>query len=71
MGQSSNDVIPTAIHVSAAIAIKNQLLPSLAHLHETLLHKVQQCPEVKTGRTHLMDVAKLSQEIEAWAKTNI
>ena len=70
MGQSSNDVIPTAIHVSAAIAIKNQLLPALAHLHETLLHKAQQCPEVKTGRTHLMDAmpVKLSQEIEAWAK---
>ena len=70
MGQSSNDVIPTAIHVSAAIAINKTLLPSLAHLHQTLLNKARECTQIKTGRTHLMDAMplKLSQEIEAWAK---
>src|SRR5687767_11139888 len=40
--QSSNDVIPTAMHVSAAVAIKASLIPALAHLEETLQHKAQQ-----------------------------
>ena len=56
MSQSSNDVIPTAVHVSAALAIHQKLLPALAHLSAT------------TGRTHLMDAmpVTLGQEIDAW-----
>ena len=69
-GQSSNDVIPSAIHVSAYLEVNDVLLPSLKHLHKTLkkreaaLHDV-----VKTGRTHLMDAMpiRLSQEISGWA----
>lgn len=56
MGQSSNDVIPTAIQVSAAINIEQQLLPALAHLSQTLADKQSELADVvKTGRTHLMD----------------
>ena len=70
MSQSSNDVIPTAIHVSAALQISSALLPALEHLHTTLLGKAAQVQEyVKTGRTHLMDAmpVTLGQELEAWA----
>ncbi len=70
MGQSSNDVIPTTIHVSAAIALHQQLLPALNHLHQCLIEKstsVDDC--IKTGRTHLMDAmpVRFSQELDAWA----
>ncbi len=70
MCQSSNDVIPTCVHVSAAIGIHEALLPSLAHLQETLLGKAEATRHVvKTGRTHLMDAmpVTLAQEIEGWA----
>ncbi|MDQ2078364.1 aspartate ammonia-lyase [Marinimicrobium sp. ABcell2] len=70
MSQSSNDVIPTAIHVSAALAIQNQLQPALEHLHGTLLGKAEQLQEVvKTGRTHLMDAmpVTMGQELRGWA----
>ena len=70
MGQSSNDVIPTAIHVSAALQLDRALLPALEHLAATIeakgaeLHGV-----VKTGRTHLMDAmpVRMSQELGGWA----
>ncbi len=69
MGQSSNDTIPTAIHLSAAIAVQEALLPALEHLHISILDKVKQVDEfTKTGRTHLMDAmpVKLSQELQGW-----
>src|SRR5436190_18316807 len=56
MEQSSNDSIPTAIHVSAAVAMKESLIPSLQHLASTLEKKAKQFDEiVKIGRTHLQD----------------
>lgn len=70
MSQSSNDAIPTAIHVSAAIALDSKLMPALEHLHTTLLGKAEQVTGViKTGRTHLMDAMpiRLEQELHAWA----
>ncbi len=70
MGQSSNDIIPTAIHVSACLAIHEELLPALTHLSTCLRNKAKQVEEyVKTGRTHLMDAmpVTLGQELNAWA----
>ncbi|MBK8814761.1 MAG: class II fumarate hydratase [Methylococcaceae bacterium] len=70
MGQSSNDVIPTAIHVSAALECDNALLPALKHLAETIEAKAQSVDTVtKTGRTHLMDAMpiRLSQELGGWS----
>lgn len=70
MGQSSNDVIPTAIHVSAALAVAEDLLPALAHLQEALEAKAHETDQiVKTGRTHLMDAmpVRLGQELSGWA----
>ncbi len=70
MSQSSNDVIPTTIHVSACIAIERQLLPALAYLQQTLRDKAGTLDaQVKTGRTHLMDAmpVRMSQEVGAWA----
>ncbi len=69
MSQSSNDVIPTAVHVSAALAISEKLLPALRHLSEALETKAVETDKVvKTGRTHLMDAmpVTLGQEIRAW-----
>lgn len=69
MSQSSNDVVPTAIHVSAAIELEEQLLPALHHLVTTLEEKEKEVVGIiKTGRTHLMDATpiKFSQEIAAW-----
>ncbi|WP_105200383.1 class II fumarate hydratase [Pseudoalteromonas sp. T1lg10] len=69
MGQSSNDVIPTAIHVSSAIAIEQELLPALDHLAEVIAAKIEQVGElVKTGRTHLMDAMPVTfaQSMSAW-----
>ncbi len=69
MGQSSNDVIPTAIHVSAALELEHELLPALHHLHATLDRKAQDLTQiVKTGRTHLMDAmpVTLGQELGGW-----
>jgi fumarate hydratase class II len=70
MSQSSNDVIPSAIHVSAALGVVNGLLPALEHLHKTLEKKAKSVPGiVKTGRTHLMDAmpVRLDQELGGWA----
>ncbi|MGQ9488631.1 MAG: class II fumarate hydratase [Armatimonadota bacterium] len=70
MGQSSNDVIPTAIHVSAYLEVQEVLLPALRHLHETLQKRASELDDVvKTGRTHLMDAmpVRMSQEISGWA----
>jgi fumarate hydratase class II len=69
MSQSSNDVIPTCVHVSAALAIKEKLLPALEHLSRALEAKADETRDVvKTGRTHLMDAmpVTLGQEIDAW-----
>ena len=69
MSQSSNDVIPTCVHVSAALAITDQLLPALAHLSEVLEKKADETRDtVKTGRTHLMDAmpVTLGQELDGW-----
>jgi fumarate hydratase, class II len=69
MSQSSNDVVPTAIHVSAALVLQRQLQPALGHLQEVLrARSVQFSGIVKTGRTHLMDAMPitLAQELGAW-----
>ncbi|MDH3954947.1 MAG: class II fumarate hydratase [Gammaproteobacteria bacterium] len=69
MSQSSNDVIPTCVHVSAAIAIQQQLLPALEHLSGVLEAKADELRDVvKTGRTHLMDAmpVTLGQELDGW-----
>ncbi|MDZ7855861.1 class II fumarate hydratase [Sphaerotilus sp.] len=68
--QSSNDVVPSAIHVAAALALHSRLLPALAHLVETTLAKAGATRQhVKTGRTHLMDAmpVRLSQALTGWA----
>jgi len=70
MGQSSNDVIPTAIHLSAAIALDELLLPALGYLAETIGKKAVELDGIcKTGRTHLMDAMpiRMSQELTGWA----
>jgi len=70
MSQSSNDVIPSAIHVSAALGVVNGLLPALEHLHKTIEKKAKSVAGiVKTGRTHLMDAmpVRLDQELGGWA----
>lgn len=70
LGQSSNDVIPTTTHVSAAIAVRHELLPALEHLRRALNRKAARLRGVvKTGRTHLMDAMplRMDQEIGAWA----
>jgi fumarate hydratase class II len=54
MSQSSNDVIPTAIQVAATLALRDQLIPVLDHLHEALVEKARAFDRiVKNGRTHL------------------
>ena len=70
MGQSSNDVIPTAIHVAAVLQVRAVLLPALELLHRTIQNKQEQYRTVvKTGRTHLMDAmpVTLEQEMSGWA----
>jgi fumarate hydratase class II len=69
MSQSSNDVIPTAIHVSAALAVQRTLIPALEHICEVLQKKEREVGGiVKTGRTHLMDAMPitLGQELSGW-----
>ncbi|MDP2562807.1 lyase family protein [Psychrobium sp. 1_MG-2023] len=69
-GQSSNDIIPTTIHVSAAIEIQDKLLPALKYLNESICKKAQEVSHfIKTGRTHLMDAMpiSMSQSLLAWA----
>jgi fumarate hydratase, class II len=70
MGQSSNDVIPSAIHVAAYIAIADELLPALTHLEQVIQARADELHDVvKTGRTHLMDATpvRMSQTVGAWA----
>ncbi len=70
MGQSSNDVIPTALHVSASLEVEEKLLPALHELAETIERKGDELSEVvKTGRTHLMDAmpVRFDQEMGGWA----
>ncbi len=69
-GQSSNDVIPTALHVSAALELEKRLLPALDHLARTIRRKADAVHRhVKTGRTHLMDAmpVRMSQALQGWA----
>tara|TARA_B100001094_G_scaffold41541_1_gene36222 strand:+ start:5394 stop:6773 length:1380 start_codon:yes stop_codon:yes gene_type:complete len=69
-GQSSNDVIPTAIHIAAAISIKDDLLPSMKILESSLEKKSKEFWEiVKTGRTHLQDATpiRLGQEFKGYS----
>ncbi len=70
MGQSSNDTIPTAIHVSATLAVENTLLPALGSLRDTIVARGAAAGDtIKTGRTHLMDAMpiRIDQEMGAWA----
>ena len=76
-GQSSNDVIPSAIHISAAIALKQQLNPALEHLFKAIEAKSESLKQFsKMGRTHLMDAMpiRFDQALSGWAyqiKANI
>ncbi len=69
-GQSSNDVIPTAIHVAARVALEKELLPALEHMRKALAAKGKKFDKVmKSGRTHLMDATpvRLGQEFRGYA----
>ncbi|PZN31025.1 MAG: aspartate ammonia-lyase [Proteobacteria bacterium] len=69
MGQSSNDVIPTAIHVSALLGVEQRLLPALAYLAAVISRRIGEIGDiVKTGRTHLMDAMPVTfgQELSGW-----
>jgi fumarate hydratase class II len=69
-GQSSNDVIPTAIQVSATLMASEKLLPALTHLKKTLDQRARELRKVvKTGRTHLMDAMPVTfgQELGGWS----
>jgi fumarate hydratase class II len=70
-GQSSNDTIPTAIHVSLAVSVNEVLLPALRELHGVLQEKATSWHDVvKIGRTHLMDATpiRMGQEAAGWAR---
>ena len=70
MGQSSNDVIPTAMHVSSLEAVEKELIPALEHLEKALSAKARKFDRiVKIGRTHLMDATpvRLGQEFGGYA----
>ncbi len=70
LGQSSNDDIPTAIQLAAAMAIKDELIPALERLQKALEAKSKEFwPVVKTGRTHLQDATpiRLGQEFRGYA----
>ena len=71
MGQSSNDVIPTSIQVSACLETSESLLPALRHLQQILDGKADDLKDVaKTGRTHLMDAMPVTfgQELACWSQ---
>jgi fumarate hydratase class II len=71
MGQSTNDIFPTAIHVAVGCEIKNDLLPALQRLHDVLSHKAQEWDKIiKIGRTHLADATplRLGQEFGGFAR---
>lgn len=70
MSQSSNDVIPTAMHIAARVALENELIPALLRLRTSLQEKAEQFDDViKSGRTHLMDATpvRLGQEFGGYA----
>jgi len=70
MGQSSNDVIPTAMHIAARVAIETELLPAIERLRDSLQAKASDFDDViKSGRTHLMDATpvRLGQEFGGYA----
>jgi fumarate hydratase class II len=70
LGQSSNDIIPTALHVSLAVALRQNLRPALVHLRAALAAKSRAFePIIKIGRTHLMDATPitLGQEFSGYA----
>jgi len=70
LGQSSNDVIPTAIHLAALMLLRDELHPALQELLEAFRHKAEEFqPVIKTGRTHLMDATpiRLGQEFVGYA----
>lgn len=70
LGQSSNDIVPTVLHVSTAVALKQNLIPALEHLQEKLEEKASAFESVvKIGRTHLMDATPLTlgQEFSGYA----
>ena len=69
MSQSSNDVMPTAIHLSALLAVEQHLLPALAYLSAVISRRIGDIGDVvKTGRTHLMDAMPVTfgQEMSGW-----
>ena len=69
MAQSSNDVIPSAIQLSALIAIEDELIPAMEHLSQVLEAKMALLAHVvETGRTHLMDAmpVTMGQELSGW-----
>ena len=71
LGQSSNDVIPSALHISALTRINDRLVPALVHLKKSLLHKTSEMGDVKKiGRTHLQDAVPmfLGQEFSGYAR---
>jgi fumarate hydratase class II len=71
MGQSTNDMFPTAIHVAVALAIERDLIPALARLREVLADKARQWDDIiKIGRTHLADATpiRLGQEFSGYAR---
>jgi fumarate hydratase class II len=71
LGQSSNDVIPTAIHIAAVETIQRQLIPALTRLHKALNRKAREFNKiVKIGRTHLQDATpvRLGQEFGGYAR---
>ncbi|OHV12080.1 class II fumarate hydratase [Kushneria phosphatilytica] len=70
MGQSSNDTIPTALHIACSLELQERLLPTLRHLQQMIEEKGKSLDDVvKTGRTHLMDAmpVRMSQEMGGWA----
>jgi fumarate hydratase class II len=71
LGQSSNDVFPSAIHISAALALREELVPALKHLAKTIDRKARTLKGLtKTGRTHLMDAmpVRFDQELGGWSQ---
>ena len=70
LGQSSNDTIPTAMHLASVLAVTEQLLPALGLLRDTILLRAGElADEVKPGRTHLMDAMPITfaQQLNGWA----
>ncbi|MGY0219447.1 class II fumarate hydratase [Endozoicomonadaceae bacterium StTr2] len=69
-GQSSNDIIPSTIHISAALELEQRLLPALEYLSTAIKNKAKTLQDkVKTGRTHLMDAmpVRMEQSLLSWA----